>query len=105
MTIFFGVPCWIDSSCLRIVLTEKSLSSSTAVLPPRSKGLLLNAPSSRVSPCMMLSAVGSSTARPGSTAHMLTLAGRPRAPLTISLDVTSATEGAEEVRSHVGSCC
>ena len=36
MTIFFGVPCWMDSSCLRMVLTEKSLSSSVAVppLPP-----------------------------------------------------------------------
>ena len=32
---FFGVPCWIDSSCLRIVLTLKSPSGSmVAVLPP-----------------------------------------------------------------------
>ena len=36
MTMFLGVPCWIDSSCLRMVLTEKSDSSSSAEppLPP-----------------------------------------------------------------------
>ena len=36
MTMFFGVPCCIDSSCLRMVLTEKSVSSRSAwpPLPP-----------------------------------------------------------------------